>query len=145
MLKVSLQASRHIISKRTSRAYCSRRAGSSESLLSSPPLFPHPQVTYDAPSLIYSQQHGSRVRQKPPTPINAEDIQEIAGVVPDAVIRKFAQTLGVDVSLTEVETTTSKWLMLHLRLQQRLPSAVLTSSERRLGRLFEKVIPHHRY
>jgi replication factor C subunit 2/4 len=35
----------------------------------------------------------------PPTPILAGDIQEIAGVVPDAVVRKFAQTLGVDVSL----------------------------------------------
>jgi replication factor C subunit 2/4 len=35
----------------------------------------------------------------PPTPINAGDIQEIAGVVPDAVVRKFAQTLGVEVSL----------------------------------------------
>ncbi len=35
----------------------------------------------------------------PPTPINAGDIQEIAGVVPDAVVQKFAQTLGVEVSL----------------------------------------------
>ena len=35
----------------------------------------------------------------PPTPILAGDIQEIAGVVPNAVVRKFAQTLGVDVSL----------------------------------------------
>lgn len=35
----------------------------------------------------------------PPTPINAGDIQEIAGVVPDAVVRRFAQTLGVEVSL----------------------------------------------
>jgi replication factor C subunit 2/4 len=35
----------------------------------------------------------------PPTPINVGDIQEIAGVVPDAVVRKFAQTLGVEVSL----------------------------------------------
>jgi len=33
----------------------------------------------------------------PPTPILPEDIQEIAGVVPDNVVRKFAQTLGVDV------------------------------------------------
>ena len=37
----------------------------------------------------------------PPTPINVEDIQEIAGVVPDAVVQKFAQTLGVEVSLNE--------------------------------------------
>jgi replication factor C subunit 2/4 len=36
---------------------------------------------------------------KPPTPIDVGDIQEIAGVVPDAVVRKFAQTLGVEVSL----------------------------------------------
>ena len=35
----------------------------------------------------------------PPTPILAGDIQEIAGVVPNSVVRKFAQTLGVDVSL----------------------------------------------
>ncbi|KAH9967901.1 P-loop containing nucleoside triphosphate hydrolase protein [Russula dissimulans] len=34
---------------------------------------------------------------EPPTPILPEDIQEIAGVVPDNVVRKFAQTLGVDV------------------------------------------------
>jgi hypothetical protein len=34
---------------------------------------------------------------EPPTPILPEDIQEIAGVVPDHVVRKFAQTLGVDV------------------------------------------------
>jgi replication factor C subunit 2/4 len=36
---------------------------------------------------------------KPPTPINAGDIQEIAGVVPDVIVQKFAQTLGVEVSL----------------------------------------------
>ena len=36
---------------------------------------------------------------EPPTPILPEDIQEIAGVVPDAVVRKFAQTLGIDVPL----------------------------------------------
>lgn len=36
---------------------------------------------------------------EPPTPILPEDIQEIAGVVPDTVVRKFAQTLGIDVSL----------------------------------------------
>ena len=36
---------------------------------------------------------------EPPTPINVGDIQEIAGVVPDAVVRKFAQTLGVEVTL----------------------------------------------
>jgi len=36
---------------------------------------------------------------KPPTSINVGDIQDIAGVVPDAVVRKFAQTLGVEVSL----------------------------------------------
>lgn len=35
----------------------------------------------------------------PPTPINVVDIQEIAGVVPDVVVRKFAQTLGVEISL----------------------------------------------
>ncbi len=36
---------------------------------------------------------------EPPTPINAGDIQEIAGVVPDVVVRKFAQTLGVELTL----------------------------------------------
>lgn len=35
----------------------------------------------------------------PPSPILPRDIQEIAGVVPDAVIRKLAQTLGIDVTL----------------------------------------------
>ena len=35
----------------------------------------------------------------PPTSIDVGDIQEIAGVVPDAVVRKFAQTLGVELSL----------------------------------------------
>ncbi|KAH9977224.1 P-loop containing nucleoside triphosphate hydrolase protein [Lactifluus volemus] len=35
----------------------------------------------------------------PPTPILPEDIQEIAGVVPDAVVRRFARILGVDVPL----------------------------------------------
>ena len=40
---------------------------------------------------------------EPPTPINVWDIQEIAGVVPDAVVRKFAQTLGVEVSLNGSE------------------------------------------
>ena len=35
----------------------------------------------------------------PPTAILPRDIQEIAGVVPDAVVRKFAQTLGIDVTL----------------------------------------------
>jgi replication factor C subunit 2/4 len=36
---------------------------------------------------------------EPPTPINVGDIQEIAGVVPDVVVRKFAQTLGVELTL----------------------------------------------
>jgi len=36
----------------------------------------------------------------PPTPILPEDIQEIAGIVPDTVVRKFARTLGIDVSLS---------------------------------------------
>ncbi len=36
---------------------------------------------------------------EPPSPILPRDIQEIAGVVPDAVVRKLAQTLGVDVTL----------------------------------------------
>lgn len=36
----------------------------------------------------------------PPTPIHAEDIQEIAGIVPNSVVRKFAQALGIDVSLS---------------------------------------------
>ena len=40
---------------------------------------------------------------EPPTPINVWDIQEIAGVVPDTVVRKFAQTLGVEVSLNGSE------------------------------------------
>jgi len=35
----------------------------------------------------------------PPTPILPEDIQEIAGIVPNTVVRKFAQTLGIDVPL----------------------------------------------
>ncbi|KAI0262932.1 P-loop containing nucleoside triphosphate hydrolase protein [Gloeopeniophorella convolvens] len=35
---------------------------------------------------------------EPPTPILPQDIQEIAGVVPDAVVRKFAKTLGVDIA-----------------------------------------------
>lgn len=35
----------------------------------------------------------------PPTHILPEDIQEIAGVVPDPVVRRFARTLGVDVPL----------------------------------------------
>ena len=35
----------------------------------------------------------------PPSAILPRDIQEIAGVVPDAVIRKLAQTLGIDVTL----------------------------------------------
>ena len=34
----------------------------------------------------------------PPTPITPEDIQEIAGVVPDTVINSFGKTLGVEVS-----------------------------------------------
>ncbi|KAH9171529.1 P-loop containing nucleoside triphosphate hydrolase protein [Lactarius sanguifluus] len=36
---------------------------------------------------------------EPPSAILPQDIQEIAGVVPDAIIRKLAQTLGVDVTL----------------------------------------------
>ncbi|KAF8270369.1 P-loop containing nucleoside triphosphate hydrolase protein [Lactarius quietus] len=35
----------------------------------------------------------------PPSAILPRDIQEIAGVVPDAVVRKFAQALGIDVTL----------------------------------------------
>lgn len=34
---------------------------------------------------------------QPPVPITSEDIQEIAGVVPNRVIQNFAATLGVDV------------------------------------------------
>ena len=37
---------------------------------------------------------------EPPTAILPGDIQEIAGVIPDVVVRKFAQTLGIDVSLS---------------------------------------------
>jgi len=36
----------------------------------------------------------------PPTPISPADIQEIAGVVPDAVINDFAQVLGIEVEDT---------------------------------------------
>lgn len=32
----------------------------------------------------------------PPTPITASDIQEIAGVVPDAVVNDFASTIGIE-------------------------------------------------
>jgi replication factor C subunit 2/4 len=35
----------------------------------------------------------------PLTPILPEDIQEIAGIVPNTVVRKFAQTLGIDIPL----------------------------------------------
>ena len=35
----------------------------------------------------------------PPSAILPRDIQEIAGVVPDAVIRKLAQNLGIDITL----------------------------------------------
>ncbi|KAF9227861.1 P-loop containing nucleoside triphosphate hydrolase protein [Gyrodon lividus] len=34
----------------------------------------------------------------PPTPVTPRDIQEIAGVVPSAVVNDFARTLGVDVA-----------------------------------------------
>ncbi|KIJ69339.1 hypothetical protein HYDPIDRAFT_172758 [Hydnomerulius pinastri MD-312] len=34
----------------------------------------------------------------PPTPITPKDIQEIAGVVPSAVVNAFARTLGVDIA-----------------------------------------------
>ena len=37
----------------------------------------------------------------PPTPITPEDIQEIAGVVPDHIIEGFADVLGVDVVRTD--------------------------------------------
>ncbi|KAI9508475.1 P-loop containing nucleoside triphosphate hydrolase protein [Russula earlei] len=33
----------------------------------------------------------------PPTPILPEDVQEIAGIVPDSIVRNFARTLGIDV------------------------------------------------
>jgi replication factor C subunit 2/4 len=36
---------------------------------------------------------------EPPTAIRPQDIQEIAGVVPDAIVRTLAQTLGIDVTL----------------------------------------------
>ena len=35
----------------------------------------------------------------PPTPILPEDIQEIAGIVPNTVVCKFAQTLRIDIPL----------------------------------------------
>ncbi|EEB88859.1 hypothetical protein MPER_13118, partial [Moniliophthora perniciosa FA553] len=42
----------------------------------------------------------------PPTPIIPRDIQEIAGVVPDAVINDFLRVLGIDVPESmEVDTT----------------------------------------
>ncbi|KAH7340788.1 P-loop containing nucleoside triphosphate hydrolase protein [Rhizoctonia solani] len=34
--------------------------------------------------------------QNPPAPINASDIQEIAGVVPDEVINRFSSAIGID-------------------------------------------------
>lgn len=39
----------------------------------------------------------------PPTPILPLDIQEIAGVVPDAVINDFARVLGVEVNDNEMD------------------------------------------
>jgi len=33
----------------------------------------------------------------PPTPITSRDIQEIAGVVPDEIVERFARVLGVEV------------------------------------------------
>lgn len=39
----------------------------------------------------------------PPTPILPVDIQEIAGVVPDAVINYFARVLGVEVNDNEMD------------------------------------------
>ena len=33
----------------------------------------------------------------PPTEITPEDIQEIAGVVPDSIVNSFGRTLGVDI------------------------------------------------
>lgn len=33
----------------------------------------------------------------PPTPITSQDIEEIAGVVPNAVVNDFAYTLGIDI------------------------------------------------
>lgn len=34
----------------------------------------------------------------PPVPITAEEIQEIAGVIPDSVVEDFARTLGVEIT-----------------------------------------------
>ncbi|KAF5391449.1 hypothetical protein D9757_002079 [Collybiopsis confluens] len=35
---------------------------------------------------------------QPPVPITPRDVQEIAGVVPDTVINKFAQSIGIDMN-----------------------------------------------
>jgi replication factor C subunit 2/4 len=40
---------------------------------------------------------------QPPTPIEPIDVQEIAGVVPDGVIKDFARVLGVDVDDDEMD------------------------------------------
>ncbi|KAG9318533.1 P-loop containing nucleoside triphosphate hydrolase protein [Chiua virens] len=40
----------------------------------------------------------------PPTPITPRDIEEIAGVVPTAVVNNFAQTLGIDTEHNDMQT-----------------------------------------
>ncbi|OSX64914.1 hypothetical protein POSPLADRAFT_1136468 [Postia placenta MAD-698-R-SB12] len=68
-------------------------------------------VTDDVITALISTSHGDLRRSitylqsasrlsmstSPPTPVTASDIQEIAGVVPDAVINDFAATLGVEI------------------------------------------------
>lgn len=39
----------------------------------------------------------------PPTPIAPNDIQEIAGVVPDSVINSFATTLGIEMTSNDMD------------------------------------------
>jgi hypothetical protein len=80
------------------------------------------------------------------TPILPKDIQEIAGIVPNTIVCKFAQTLGIDIQYPSIkaEMTMWRWVMSHLKPQP-LPSAVLTSSEKWSSCLFEKVTLHHKY
>ncbi|KAJ3797228.1 P-loop containing nucleoside triphosphate hydrolase protein [Lentinula aff. detonsa] len=43
--------------------------------------------------------HRLSASAEPPTPITPHDIQEIAGVVPDSVLQKFIQTLGIEIEI----------------------------------------------
>ncbi|CAK5277472.1 unnamed protein product [Mycena citricolor] len=81
----------------------------------------------------------------PPTPITATDIQEIAGVVPDAVINSFATVLGIDVGEDRMEVDEATKSQRGFDAIQKKVKELMRqgySAAQTLNQLHDLIVPH---